>query len=72
MFGVQTFFISKSLGYITRILLFKIDNKFFIVVLTPLYFLANFSNPAIPKQPSVIYTKELYINSLIINCEVNS
>ena len=28
MFGVQTFFISKSLGYITRILLFKIDNKF--------------------------------------------
>ena len=27
MFGVQTFFISKSLGYIARITLFKIDNQ---------------------------------------------
>ncbi len=27
MFGVQTFFISKSLGYIARIILFKIDNQ---------------------------------------------
>ena len=27
MFGVQTFFISKSLGYIVRIILFKIDNQ---------------------------------------------
>ena len=28
MFGVQTFFISKSLGYIFRIILFKIDSQF--------------------------------------------
>ena len=27
MFGVQTFFISKSLGYIFRIILFKIDSE---------------------------------------------
>ena len=27
MFGVQTFFISKSLGYIFRIILFKIDSQ---------------------------------------------
>ena len=42
MFGVQTFFISKSLGYIARIILFKIDNQILQNEIFLLFFLIIF------------------------------
>ena len=53
MFGVQTYFISKSIGYLIRISLFSLDSAFlnkdiflpfFIIPFTICYFLQNFFN----------------------------